>query len=531
MRFTSAVLDILLETYLLGKAVIQLSIMGNIVAIAIKKYFQLRTFQFLWWKKNQISTQKTLLFSLLKKAQQTDFGKEHDFASIKNYRDFTQKIPLRKYEQTEPYIALMLKGEENILWPGQVKNFSKSSGTTNSKSKYLPVSSAALHKNNYKAGRDIYTIFFKNYPNSKLFLNNGSVFSLGGSYTRTEGGAKVGDISAIIMSELPAWAQKLREPSLNTALLTNWKEKIPAMISETVGKNITHLSGVPTWFIGIFEELKKQYPYKTLRDIWPQLELFVHGAVAFEPYKKIFRELLPFNDMKYMEVYNASEGFFAIQDDPERKGEMLLLTDHGIFYEFIPMKDYGSPDAVTLPLWEVQQGINYAMIVTTNAGLWRYDLGDTVCFTSTKPYRITITGRTKHFINVFGEELMVGNTDAAIATISEEMDVIVEHYTAAPIFMNEQGKGGHEWVIEFIRPPRNVKQFQHRLDVILQSLNSDYAAKRQHDLALQELTLQVVPEGTFLTWMEERGKLGGQHKVPRLSNERKYVEELLALGK
>lgn len=504
--------------------------MDGIIAVTMKKYFQLRTLQYSLWKSDQVHTQEELLLDLVRQAGRTVFGREHGFSSIASYQDYKKSVPLRKYEGIEPYIRRMLEGEKDILWPGQVEFFSKSSGTTNSVSKYLPVSHDALYKNNYKAGRDIYTIFFKNYPDSDLFADKGSVFSLGGSYTHNEHGMKVGDVSAIIMSELPAWAQEYREPSLTTALMSDWEEKIPAMISETVGKNITHLSGVPTWFVSIFEELKKNHPYTTLRDVWPNLELFIHGAVAFEPYKKIFRELIPFDDMKYMEVYNASEGFFAIQDDPKKVGEMLLLTDHGIFFEFIPMNQYGTQGAQAVALWDTEVGINYAMIITTNAGLWRYDIGDTVCFTSTKPYRVKITGRTKHFINVFGEELMVGNTDMAIAQISEEMDVIVEHYTAAPIYMDTHGKGGHEWVVEFTRAPNDIKKFQARLDEILQSLNSDYRAKRHRDIALQELKINTVLDGTFMKWMHKRGKVGGQHKVPRLSNERTYIEELLEVG-
>jgi len=497
----------------------------------MKKYFQVRYLQLSVWKRDQVHTQQELLFDLLHQASRTTFGKEHDFSSIHTYEKFSENLPVRSYEDIEPYITRMIAGEKDVLWPGLVELFSKSSGTTNDASKYLPVSHDSLHKNNYKAGKDVYSLFFHNYPDSDLFINKGSVFSLGGSYTINEHGMKVGDVSAIIMSELPSWAQEYREPSLTTSLMSNWEEKIPAMISETEHKNITHLLGVPTWFVSIFEGLKKKHPYTTLRDVWPDLELFIHGAVSFEPYRKIFKELLPFDDMKYMEVYNASEGSFAIQDDPQKKGEMLLLTDHGVFYEFISLKEYGTKNAQAIPLWKVEEGVDYAMIITTNAGLWRYDIGDTVCFTSTKPYRIRISGRTKHFINVFGEELMVGNTDAAIATISQEMDCIIEHYTAAPIFMNEQGKGGHQWVIEFRRAPDSVPAFQKRLDEILQSLNSDYAAKRQHNLALQELSLTLVPEGTFLSWMESRGKLGGQHKVPRLSNSRKYVEQLLGLVK
>jgi hypothetical protein len=355
------------------------------------------------------------------------------------------------------------------------------------------------------------------------------VFSLGGSYSINEHGFRIGDVSAIFASEIPKWAEKYREPSMDIFLLSDWKEKIPAMIAGTIDKNITHILGVPTWFVSIFDAIQKENKFITLRDIWPNMELFIHGAVSFKPYKAIFEKLVPFDDMKYMEVYNASEGFIGIQDDPTLPGEMILLTDHGIFYEFINMTDYGNLDAKVITLKEIELGIDYAMIITTNAGLWRYDLGDTVCFTSIDPYRIKISGRTKHFINVFGEELMVGNADEAISQVSEEFNVIVEHYSAGPIFMNDHGKGGHEWVIELNNRPIDVEIFAKRLDEIIRSLNSDYDAKRQNNIALQELKLNVVTTGTFMMWMEKRGKLGGQHKVPRLSNTRKYIDQLLVL--
>lgn len=503
--------------------------MKKIIETSMKKYFQLRKYQVDIWKKNALATQEFIFFDLLQTAKNTEFGKEYHFDEIQSRKDFSNIVPLSSYDDIKPYINKMLQGEEDILWPGKISNFSKSSGTTSDVSKYIPVSHDSLYDNNYKAGRDLYTIIFMNYPLCDLFKNNGSVFSLGGSFIQNKHGLRVGDVSAILASDLPSWAEKYREPSKEVFLMKDWKDKIPAMIDDTVGKNITHMLGVPTWFVSIFEELKKEKPYTTLRDIWPNLELFIHGAVAFGPYRSIFEKLLPFSDMKYVEVYNASEGFFGIQDDPEKIGEMLLLTDHGVFYEFIPMSEYGSKTASPVCLRDVEVGINYAMIISTNAGLWRYDLGDTVCFTSLDPYRIKISGRTKHFINVFGEELMVGNADEAIAIISKQMNCTVGHYTAGPIFMNDQGKGGHEWVIEFKKQPENITEFTTLLDMQLQKINSDYAAKRQDNIALQELKLNIVSNGTFLKWMEQRGKLGGQNKVPRLSNKRKYVEEILSI--
>ena len=501
--------------------------MNTIIETSMKKYFQIRKYKVDSWKKNACASQEFIFFDLLNKAQHTKFGSIYNFSDINSFEDYQNMVPIFEYNDIKKYIQEMIEGKPDVLWPGVISSFSKSSGTTGDTSKYIPVSHDSLYKGNYKAGRDIYTIFFDNYPESDLFKNNGAVFSLSGSFIKNEYGSKIGDISAIITSELPSWAEKYREPSIDVALMSEWKHKIPAMIQDTIGKNITHLSGVPTWFVSLFDEMQKQHPYTTLRDIWPNIELFIHGAVAFGPYQAIFKKLLPFSDMKYLEVYNASEGFFAIQDDMHKKGEMVLLTDHGIFYEFIPMDEYGKNNAQAITLKDVTVGIDYAMIITTNAGLWRYDIGDTIQFTSVDPYRIKISGRTKHFINVFGEELMVGNTDEAIAKVSNTFDCIIDHYTAGPIFMNDKGKGGHEWVVEFGKEPIDIVSFTSALDKELQTINSDYAAKRQGDIALQELKLNDVPKGTFIKWMEQRGKLGGQHKVPRLSNKRDYLEQLL----
>lgn len=503
--------------------------MKNIIETSMKTYFRMRKYQIEFWKKNQVSTQNFLFFDLLEKAAQTEYGLQYDFTNIQSYEEFCAGVPILKYEQIELYINRMLKGEQDILWPGAVSHFSKSSGTTNDISKYIPVSHNSLYQNNYKAGRDLYTFFFALYPDCDLFKNKGSMLSLGGSFDVNEYGIKVGDVSAILMSEAPAWAENYREPSLEVATMKSWKKKIPAIIEDTQNKNITHLSGVPTWFISIFEQLKESRSYTTLRDIWPNLELFIHGAVAFGPYRELFQSLLPFKDMKYMEVYNASEGFFGIQDDPEKIGEMILLTDHGVFYEFIDMDDYTKGIHNTITLADVTIGIDYAMIISTNAGLWRYDIGDTIQFTSTDPYRIKISGRTKHFINVFGEELMVGNTDEAIEKVSKKHNVIVREYTAGPIFMNDTGKGGHEWIIEFDQEPKDLDQFTSDLDSELSNLNSDYKAKRQDDIALQKLVLHVAAKGSFEKWMHNRGKLGGQNKVPRLSNTRKYIESIIEI--
>ncbi|MCD5390211.1 MAG: GH3 auxin-responsive promoter family protein [Candidatus Pacebacteria bacterium] len=502
--------------------------MKIVVEAGIKKYFQMRKFKYQIWKKNALDTQEFILFDLLNTAKYTKFGKEFNFEEISDYEDFKKNVPISNYEEIYPYIQKMLDGEHDILWPGFTSFFSRSSGTTNDVSKYIPVSHDALYKNIYVAGKDIYTIFFDNYPDSDIFKNNGSVLSLGGSLSPVnEKGIRVGDVSAVMMSQLPKWAAKYRQPTLDIALMSEWKSKIPAILDDVKGKNITHILGVPTWFISLFEEAKKQNKTNTLQDIFPNIELFFHGAVAFEPYRQIFENLFPQKNMKYMEAYNASEGFFAIQDDPEKNGEMLLLTDHGIFYEFIKMDEYGMKNQTTINLSNISIGVDYAMIISTNAGLWRYDIGDTIQFTSVDPYRIKISGRTKHFINVFGEELMVGNTDAALSFVCKKHNVQIENYTAGPIFMNKQGKGGHEWIIEFKNDPQNLGDFIIDLDSELQNVNSDYKAKRQDDIALQCLKLHAVPAKTFMKWMEGRGKLGAQNKVPRLSNRRRFIEEIL----
>lgn len=502
--------------------------MKKIVEAGMKKYFQMRKYKYKIWKKNALDTQEFLLFDLLNTAKYTEFGKKFNFDRISDYEDFKNNVPISNYEEIQPYIQKMIEGKSDILWPGFISFFSKSSGTTNDISKYIPVSHDSLYKNNYLAGKDIYTVFFDNYPDSEIFRNNGSVLSLGGSISNLDSkGIRVGDVSAIMMSQLPKWAAEYRQPTLDVALMKNWKDKIPAILKNVKGKNITHILGVPTWFVSLFEYAKEQNKTNSLKNIFPDIELFIHGAVAFEPYRKIFEDFFPQKNMKYIEVYNASEGFFAIQDNPEKIGEMLLLTDHGIFYEFIPMSKYDNKNQVTINLNDVKIGIDYAMIISTNAGLWRYNIGDTVQFTSIDPYRIKISGRTKHFINVFGEELMVGNTDAALAEVCAKHNVHMENYTAGPIFMNEHGHGGHEWIIEFKNEPLDLDLFKKDLDNTLQSLNSDYKAKRQDNIALQCLTLHSVPNGTFMNWMEKRGKLGAQNKVPRLSNKRKYIEDIL----
>lgn len=502
----------------------------GIVEGGVKKYFQMRVFKYKIWKRNALVTQEFLLYDLLNTAKYTEFGRKYKFDEISDYDCYKKNVPIVKYENIQPMIQKMLNGERDVLWPGLVTFFSKSSGTTNDVSKYIPVSHDALYKNNYRAGKDVYTIFFSNNPNSNIFNNSGSMLGLGGSILKPDNnGIIIGDISAILMSQSPRWADEYREPSIEVALMEKWKDKIPAIINDVSNKNISHISGVPTWFVSLFDEVLESNNAKNISDLFPNIELFIHGAVSFEPYRNIFQKFFPRENMKYLEVYNASEGFFAIQDDPEKQGEMLLLTDHGIFYEFIKMLDYNNGELNTITLDKVEIGIDYALIISTNAGLWRYDIGDTIQFTSLAPYRIKISGRTKHFINIVGEELMVGNTDSALAAICHKHNCEIENYTAGPIFLSQKGKGGHEWVIEFKKEPESLDKFSKELDQELQDLNSDYKAKRQDDIVLQGLILHSVPKGTFMRWMESRGKLGGQNKVPRLSNKRDHLDPLLSV--
>ncbi len=499
-----------------------------IISWLTKKFFLFRKKPYYLSSQKLEYTQRKILKKILKNISKTTFGKDFNLYDLDSYEIFSKKVPSFSYEKLSPYINRMLGGEPSVLVPKKVLLFSKSSGTTNDTSKYIPVTKKYLKHNHYKAGKDIYTFFFNQCPESNILDRGGKVFSLGGSLdSKTEQGITIGDVSALIMSCLPKWAEYYRAPSLPVALMKKWEDKIPAMILDTKDKNITHISGVPTWFVKIFDTIQSEYQRNNILEHWTSLELFIHGAVAFAPYKKIFQDFFPNPDFKYLEVYNASEGFFALQDSFQKPGEMLLLVNHDIFYECIDFSEYGNPEAKIIPLWEVSLGKSYALIITNTSGLYRYDIGDTIEFTSLYPHRIIITGRTKHFINVFGEELMVGNTDKALAELSEEFSCKVENYTVAPIFMNSEGRGGHEWLIEFVTEPVDLKLFQKALDSRLQKLNSDYAAKRQQDIALQELVLQSIPRGTFYRWLESKGKLGGQYKVPRLSNKRIYLEEIL----
>jgi hypothetical protein len=475
--------------------------------------------------------QGELFLRLIDEAQLTRFGTQYGFRDIGTYEKFRERVPIHSYEKLFPYIEKQMRGEENILWPSEIRWFSKSSGTTGHRSKFIPVSSEALEECHFKGGKDLISIYVNNFPDTKLF--DGKGLAVGGSHQINEYDSSAssfyGDVSAVIMQNLPPWAEFIRTPSLETALMGNWEEKIEKMAQETSIVNVTNIAGVPTWTILLIQRIVELQNKKNILEVWPNLEVFFHGAVAFKPYRNLFESLIPKSTMRYCETYNASEGFFGIQDQPDSE-DLLLMLDYGIFYEFIPVEELDKEFPKAIPLGEVEVGKNYAMIISTNAGLWRYNIGDTIKFTSTTPYRIRISGRTKHFINAFGEEVIIENAEAAIAIACQTTRSIIDNFTAAPVYLEKGKRGGHEWVIEFKTRPDDLEVFIKVLDESLRKINSDYDAKRQRDLALVAPVVHSVKQGTFYQWMKSRGKLGGQNKVPRLFNTREYVEEILKIA-
>jgi len=471
--------------------------------------------------------QEELLQNLVLTAENTALGRKYDFASIKNYRTFAERVPVSSYEDLEPLIEQTRRGEQNVFWPTPIKWFAKSSGTTNAKSKFIPVSSNALEDCHYKASKDLLCLYLNNNEDSQLFT--GKSLRLGGSKQLYEdNNTFFGDLSAILIDNMPFWAEFSSTPSNRVSLMGEWETKLTAIVQETIHENVTSFAGVPSWMMVLLNRILDETGKTNMLELWPNLEVYFHGGVSFEPYREQYKKVLPKADFKYYEIYNASEGFFAIQDS-NYSNELLLMLDYGIFYEFIPMDTFGTLNQRVIPLSEVQLNKNYALVITTNAGLWRYLIGDTVRFTSLSPYRIRVTGRTKHHINVFGEELMVENTDTAIAKACELTGTEVMEYTVAPIFMDGKEKGAHEWIIEFKQAPKDVEHFRKTLDETLQSLNSDYEAKRYNNMTLNPLVLNVARPKLFYDWLKEQDKLGGQHKIPRLSNERHYLEQLKSM--
>ena len=471
--------------------------------------------------------QEELMMNLIRSSEETVIGQKYDFGSIKSYQTFAERVPIATYEDLEPMIELTRKGAQNVFWNTPIKWFAKSSGTTNAKSKFIPVSNEALEDCHYKGSKDLLCMYLNNNENSEMFL--GKSLRLGGSSQIYENNnTYFGDLSAILIENMPIWAEFSSTPSSKISLMGEWETKLTAIINETRNENVTSFAGVPSWMLVLLNRIMTETGKENLMELWPNLEVYFHGGVSFEPYREQYKKILPQNNFKYYEIYNASEGFFAIQD-LNYSNDLLLMLDYGIFYEFIPMDTFGNENQKVIRLSDVELFKNYAVVITTNAGLWRYLIGDTIRFTSLSPYRIRVTGRTKHHINVFGEELMVENTDMALAKTCSDIHCEVKDYTVAPIFMKDKEKGAHEWMIEFKKQPVDIRLFQKTLDENLQSLNSDYEAKRYNNMTLNQLKINVARENLFYDWLKENNKLGGQHKIPRLSNERDYLEQLKSM--
>ncbi len=496
-------------------------LVNSVVSWFLKK----RIHQIEFFTKYPNEVQHELLFNLLQQAKNTAIGKKYDFVSIRTYEDFIARVPVVNYEEIEPLISKTRKGDQQLFWGSPIKWFAKSSGTTNAKSKFIPVSQESLDDCHYKASKDLLCLYLNNNENSQLFTGKG--LRLGGSKELyQENGTVFGDLSAILIDNMPFWAEFSSTPSNKVSLMDNWETKLQAIVDETVKENVTSLAGVPSWMLVLLNQVLETTQRQHLLEVWNNLEVYFHGGVSFDPYRDQYKKLIPKNSFKYYEIYNASEGFFAIQDRND-SSELLLMLDYGIFYEFVAMDTFGTSQQKFIPLSEVTTNVNYAVIITTNAGLWRYQIGDTIRFTSTSPYRIKVTGRTKHHINVFGEELMIENTDAALKIACEKTNAEVKDYTAAPIFMNGKDKGAHEWIVEFKKTPNNIEYFSELLDNALKSLNSDYEAKRFNNITLNAPSVHVAKPNLFYNWLKNNNKLGGQNKIARLSNSRNFLEELL----
>ncbi|MBK6819201.1 MAG: GH3 auxin-responsive promoter family protein [Bacteroidetes bacterium] len=476
---------------------------------------------------NPYSTQVMVFNSLIHAGQFTKFGKEYNFQKIDHFKDFKKNVPVHEYDDIRHYIQRMMEGEQNILWNTPITWFAKSSGTTSDKSKFIPVSNESLEDGHYKSAKDVLALYYHNFPQSGIL--SGKCLTLGGSHeiNQLNTDSYYGDLSAVMIQNMSYFTQLIRTPDISIALMQEWEEKIEKMAHSTIKEDVTMIAGVPTWTIVLIKKIFEITGKNNLKDVWPNLELYMHGGVNFTPYVAQFKKLIPSKQMHYLETYNASEGFFAAQDIIDREG-MLLFLNHGIFYEFMPMEEYGKKFPDTLQLEDVEVGKNYAIIISTNAGLWRYIVGDTIQFTSINPFRIKVSGRLKHFINAFAEEVIVENADQALAHACKVTNAIVNDYTAAPVYFSDSSNGCHEWAIEFDKPPEDMNRFTHELDAFLQSINSDYEAKRYKDIALRLPIFNVLPIGTFSQWLKSKGKLGGQHKVPRLNNDRNTLEEILS---
>jgi hypothetical protein len=500
-----------------------MSILNTFIVYIMRK----RQKRIMHFMSNPIETQEETLKYLLQKATNTEFGAEHLFHSIKSYSDFKKNIPLQTYEDYFPWIERNLKGEQNLLWPTKINWFAKSSGTTNDKSKYIPVSRESLFHCHYRAGKDILSFHCAEFPKAKIFT--GRSLTLGGSHeiNPLDKDSYIGDLSAILIDNLPYWVRRMRSPKRAITFLGKWEEKIDKMAEETIHQNITSISGVPSWTMVFFNKVLEKSGKKNIEEVWPNLEMYMHGGIKLQPFQEQMNAFFPSKKLKCIEIYNASEGFFGIQPQSDIH-EFLLMLDYGIFYEFIPSEEFDAKEPKTISLAEVELNKIYAVVISTNAGLWRYQLGDTIKFTSTKPHRFVIEGRTKQFINVFGEELMVSNADKAIEIAAQKCNVIITEYTVAPVFFDGVKSGAHEWIIEFENIPADLIKFNYCLDNALKSLNSDYETKRYQNMILREPQIIAIKKGTFYEWLKSKNKLGGQNKIPRLSNDRIWFEQIKA---
>lgn len=499
----------------------------KIFSPAISRLARIRNWRTENWMNNPIATQREVLQDLVTHAQYTFFGKKHLLNTTFSLRDFKKNIPIQEYQNIKHYIDDILKGEENVLWNTPVSWFAKSSGTTSSKSKFIPITNESLEDCHYKASKDVLSLYYFNNPNSHLLTGKSLV--VGGSHQVSfiNEAVQFGDLSAVLLQNAPFWGNWLRTPELSIALLDEWETKIEQLADNTIKENVTSLAGVPTWTLILLKRILQITGKKNIGEVWQNLELYIHGGVSFTPYKQQFEEVIG-KPIHYIEIYNASEGFFAAQDKVDEEG-MLLFLQHGIFYEFMPIEEYGKENPKTIGLNKVQLNKIYAPVITTNGGLWRYLVGDTIEFTKLYPFKIKVVGRVKHYINAFGEELIIDNADNAIAIACEKTNCIINDYTAAPKYIDSSSTGAHQWLIEFEKEPNCIKEFAYELDCALKNINSDYEAKRHKDIALQLPIINILPKGSFHKWLQQKGKLGGQHKVPRLSNSREFINEILEI--
>ncbi|MBQ3657155.1 MAG: GH3 auxin-responsive promoter family protein [Bacteroidales bacterium] len=505
-----------------------MSFTNTLISLYLRKNFN----RVEMYKKYPDETQFKMFNFLIKKAMKTEFGKEFGFQDIlKNGPSaFSSRVPLSPYENLKPYIEKVAKGEQNILWPQKTQWFAMSSGTTDDRSKYIPITKASLKKCHFDGGEDVLSVYLKQFPDTKAFT--GKALAIGGSRQVNKLGEDIfcGDLSAVLISNLPSWVRKRRTPDIEIALMENWDKKIEAMAKAVSKEDVTSISGVPSWTLVLMRKILELTGKENISQVWPNLNLFMHGGVSFKPYRAQYEKLIPSEKMTYLETYNASEGFFAFQDD-QSTDDMLLMLDNGIYYEFIPMSDFSKPDRQAVPLCDVKTGVNYAVVISTNGGLWRYIIGDTVEFTQVRPYKIKITGRTKHFINAFGEELVEDNASRAIRAASLATGADIKDYTAAPVYMETDKRGRHQWLIEFNILPNDMDNFVKTLDFELKRLNSDYDAKRYKDISLTEPEITVARENLFEDWLRKKGRIGGQNKIPRLENNRDIIDEMLEMNR